>query len=79
MFMCEGVVLLNQWKQGNTRFRKTISDPIIKGSFFLQIHFFYLISFIDLSIPYAKQKFDEISNELLSKYFQYGSIIAAVG
>jgi len=24
--MCEGVVLLKQWEQGNTRFSKTLKD-----------------------------------------------------
>jgi len=32
--MCEGVVLLKQWKQGNTLFGKTIKGPIIRVFFY---------------------------------------------
>ena len=76
--MCEGVVLLKQWEQGNTGFSTTLRDPI-KGSFFMKIHFFYLHSFVSPSIPYKYQKFDDVQNELLSEYCLFGYIISPVG
>ena len=75
MKLCEGGTLLKKWKQGNTLFGKAKSDPIVRG-LFLQILSFYSRHCVFTSIPYKYQKFDYVQNELLSKYFQFGSIIA---
>ena len=76
--MCEGEVLLKRWKQGNTLFGKAIRDPII-GGLFLCKFFASLFSCVFTSIPYKCQKFDDVQNDWLSKYFLFGSIIAQLG
>ena len=42
--MCEGVVLLKQWKQGNTWCGKTIKRPLEIEVFFLQTNYFFKFS-----------------------------------
>ena len=45
--MCEGEVLLEEWKQGNTSFSKTRKRPLAIGVFFCKP-----TTFIDLPISF---------------------------
>ena len=75
--MCEGVDLLKQWKQGNTCFGRAIKDPL-SGVFFL-CKFFASIYFPVSFQGFLLKNLIVQKNELLSKYFLFGSIISFVG